>query len=646
MATRFSFGVFGQGSGDLQPNLIVEIKTTGTSTVLASTASGSIIDNGDGTYFTDVLDTSNVDVFVGGSLHEEMTNQFVATDEIKTHMVDDTLHRPIDDGAGNGATTKLWSADKIYDYTNATFEGKDSTLMKEGEVDGTSLEFATTLHLKDLGVINAKLGNSAVTTGKIDDLAVTNAKMATNSVGTTEIIDGSVTATEIANLSVLESKIAYNAITPTQISHHTGYGVISFGSSGVPQFGKINTDHIEGNAVSTAKLDEDCVTESKMADNAVGAPQIKHHTGYGAVVFSTAGVPSYDEVNTDHLADLAVTGDKLATNAVDSDHYVDGSIDRAHLANDIIDETKIADGAITSDKLNASVGLTPTDDTIDPDHFKVPASGTAGFAEQAGTDGLGGIIASLPSYASGDEFKWLDLKFNGMNVVDSSNASNGKLQKTISIDQSFTSENYISSDKTLLQNMDILDQRLGYLTQFSGTEGLYTILATNDWDAHNQSSSGFGTPIYEADPTIVEATLTDGGSYASGTFYTIRKINFYKIPDYRQLVLYTRSRVSSATNGFTGKTQITIGGYNVSNQSEASDSINATGNLGELGAIYFDLTSHANYDLYTVNIQFMFDNNSSSGTKDFKVLEWCLIGKRQITVVAGQTTEYVGNPTD
>jgi len=366
----------------------------------------------------------------------------------------------------------------------------------------------------------------------------------------------------------------------------------------------------------------------------------------GAVVFSTAGVPSYDEVNTDHLADLAVTGDKLATNAVDSDHYVDGSIDRAHLANDIIDETKIADGAITSDKLNASVGLTPTDDTIDPDHFKVPASGTAGFAEQAGTDGLGGIIASSPSYASGDEFKWLDLKFNGMNVVDSSNASNGKLQKTISIDQSFTSENYISSDKTLLQNMDILDQRLGYLTQFSGTEGLYTILATNDWDAHNQSSSGFGTPIYEADPTIVEATLTDGGSYASGTFYTIRKINFYKIPDYRQLVLYTRSRVSSATNGFTGKTQITIGGYNVSNQSEASDSINATGNLGELGAIYFDLTSHANYDLYTVNIQFMFDNNSSSGTKDFKVLEWCLIGKRQITVVAGQTTEYVGNPTD
>jgi hypothetical protein len=188
-----------------------------------------------------------------------------------------------------------------------------------------------------------------------------------------------------------------------------------------------------------------------------------------------------------------------------------------------------------------------------------------------------------------------------------------------------------------------LDQRLGYLTQFSGTEGLYTVLARSEWDAPRDSAS-HNSPVYEADPSIEVAVMQDGGSYSSGQFYTIKKLNFYKVPDYRQLALYARVKVSSSANSFSGKTQLTIGGYTISNSSVSSDAITTTNANGDLGAIYFDLTNHANYELYTINVQFMFDNNSVSGSKSVSVLEWCLIAKRQITVVGGITSEYQLNP--
>jgi hypothetical protein len=597
MASRFSFGIFGQGSGDLQPDLTIEIKTAGTSTVLASTTAGSITDNGDGTYYCDTLSTGKIDVYVAGALQDEMSDQMVVTDAVKTHMDDDSKHRIIDDSVGDGATTKTWSANKIFDYTNGAFEDADSTIMKEAEVDDSSLEFATTLHIKDGGVVEGKLGALAVTTGKIGAGAVTNAKMAINSVGTTEIIDSNVTTAKIADGNVTQAKVENNAIDASKLAHHSGYGVIVFGSDGTPSYGPIGTSHLDDSLITTAKIGDDQVTQDKMADDAVGADQIKAHTGYGAVIFNTSGTPSFGEVETDHLAD----------------------------------------GAVTSDKLNANVGLTPTDDTVDPEHLKTPASGNAGHEAQSGTDGSDGVLASVPSYIDDDTFGWMDIKLDGLTVTDSSD--NSTKAKTLSIDQSFTSENYISSDKTLKQNMDILDQRLGYLTQFSGTEGLYTVLATSEWDAMRDNDGD-----WEADPEIKKIAIQDGGSYSSGIFYTIKKVSFYKVPDYRQMALYARVRVSSSEDDFTGKFQMTVGGRGTSNQSEASDAITTTDANGSIGAIYFDLTKHANYEMYSVNVQCMFDNDSNSGTKAFEILEWSLVAKRQITVVGGQTSQYKEQP--
>ena len=234
MASRFSFGIFGQGSGDLQPDLVIEIKDAGGSTVLASTANSTITDNGDGTYFCDTLTTGKIDVYVEGALQDEMADQMVVTDDVKTHMDDGTKHRVIND-SGTSAT-ELWSANKVSTYTNATFEAKDATIMKEAEVDNVSLEYATTLHIKDGGVVEGKIGSEAVTTGKIGTDAVTIAKMANNSVGTSEILNANVPTDKIEDGNVTQAKIADNAVNAGKLAHHSGYGVIVFGSDGTPSY--------------------------------------------------------------------------------------------------------------------------------------------------------------------------------------------------------------------------------------------------------------------------------------------------------------------------------------------------------------------------------------------------------------------------
>ena len=61
-------------------------------------------------------------------------------------------------------------------------------------------------------------------------------------------------------------------------------------------------------------------------------------------------------VDTDQLADDAVTNAKMAVNSVDSDQYVDASIDHVHLGTGIIDNDNVAsDADIDLSKLSLSL---------------------------------------------------------------------------------------------------------------------------------------------------------------------------------------------------------------------------------------------------------------------------------------------------
>jgi hypothetical protein len=94
--------------------------------------------------------------------------------------------------------------------------------------------------------------------------------------------------------------------------------------------------------VATAEIQNDAVTQAKIADDAVGADQLAAN----AVV--TASIVD-DNVTQAKIADSNVTLAKMAANSVDSNQYVDGSIDTAHIANDQITSALIADNAIDSD---------------------------------------------------------------------------------------------------------------------------------------------------------------------------------------------------------------------------------------------------------------------------------------------------------
>ena len=81
--------------------------------------------------------------------------------------------------------------------------------------------------------------------------------------------------------------------------------------------------------VATAEIQNDAVTQAKIADDAVGADQL-----------------AANAVVTASIVDANITVAKMAANSVDSDQYVDGSIDTAHIANDQITNALMADNAI------------------------------------------------------------------------------------------------------------------------------------------------------------------------------------------------------------------------------------------------------------------------------------------------------------
>ena len=88
---------------------------------------------------------------------------------------------------------------------------------------------------------------------------------------------------------------------------------------------------IKNLGIATAEIQNDAVTNAKLADDAADSDQI----AAGAI-------------------DLA----HMSANSVDSDQYVDGSIDTAHIANDAVDGSKLANSITIAQDLTVSGNLT------------------------------------------------------------------------------------------------------------------------------------------------------------------------------------------------------------------------------------------------------------------------------------------------
>ena len=133
---------------------------------------------------------------------------------------------------------------------------------------------------------------------------------------------------------------------------------------------KIGTNGINDDAVTNAKIADDAIDTPQIADGAVDTINI-------ADLNVDTGKINNNAVTTAKIAADAVTGAKIADDAINSEHYTDGSIDTAHIGDDQVTTAKIPDEAITLAKLEhgtssndgkflrANNGADPTFETVD-----------------------------------------------------------------------------------------------------------------------------------------------------------------------------------------------------------------------------------------------------------------------------------------
>ncbi len=88
-----------------------------------------------------------------------------------------------------------------------------------------------------------------------------------------------------------------------------------------------------------------------------------------------SGKPSVGQADNMHIAQGAVTSDKLADKSVGDNHIKPGAVENVHLALGAVTGSKIADGVITAEKLasGAVTGSKIKNNSIDTEHIKIAA---------------------------------------------------------------------------------------------------------------------------------------------------------------------------------------------------------------------------------------------------------------------------------
>ena len=114
--------------------------------------------------------------------------------------------------------------------------------------------------------------------------------------------------------------------------------------SGTLTPGIIDTEKLANLAVTTGKLADACVTVNKVAADAVTTAKI-------AGLAVTAAKLAADAVETAKIKDLAVTTEKIANKAVTGDKMADLTISTQKLAEGAVTVSKIGNGAVTADKI-------------------------------------------------------------------------------------------------------------------------------------------------------------------------------------------------------------------------------------------------------------------------------------------------------
>jgi len=170
---RFSFGIFDATTDTYLAGQEIEIASSLAGTVIASTsppATGAIVISpaGVGLYYCDDLPSGNYWIYVNGVLQSELAGVPWDDGDVASHIVATTAH------------------------------GSNGDILGEDDVDGTTIEFGTSLNIVALGVDTAQLASDAVTAPKIASDAVTTAKIIADAVTTVKVADLNVTGAKLA----------------------------------------------------------------------------------------------------------------------------------------------------------------------------------------------------------------------------------------------------------------------------------------------------------------------------------------------------------------------------------------------------------------------------------------------------------------
>ena len=189
----------------------------------------------------------------------------------------------------------------------------------------------------------------------------------------------------------------------------------------------------------------------------------------------------------------------------------------------------------------------------------------------------------------------------------------------LSLVRSFTNEAILKSNKTISQNLELLQN---WILTWQTSEGgsFYQVLWSN--------ARVDADPTQTSLPSYINETIFDNQNYE---FHAI--IPFFKIPEMRQAVYSFKAEASNLGNPATGFVKFKCGSI------EREMEVNEGMGFSQF-AIYLDLTSLANYEAHMLEIW------GKVTTAITLVVDRELVALKQaITTTAGETSQAVQNPT-
>lgn len=252
----------------------------------------------------------------------------------------------------------------------------------------------------------------------------------------------------------------------------------------------VGADELAANAVVTASIADDQVTQAKMADDAIGADQLAAN----AVV--TASITD-GNVTTAKLAADSVTGAKIADDAIDSEHYTDGSIDTAHIADSQITVAKMAANSVDSDQY--------VDGSIDNAHLADDAVGADELAANAVV--TASIVDDNVTHA----------KLEGRYTAKATSSSTGSQNLDASAATTFLLTGNVATATLTIQNLK-LGQAIDIV--LSGTLSSAAITLATDFSTATIRKVGT-TELDTSATNVITAVCIDDTDNAALVHYTI-----------------------------------------------------------------------------------------------------------------------------